>query len=104
NPPKEIPSITLERAPSNAPKQTPNKPEQKPQLQKRFYPEPWPSSMYDDGPASGLRAQDQQTRPVIQHYIPALTEKPRRTGAFSRLRAVIRLPFLRRKTDGMGRR
>lgn len=103
NTPKEVPSITLEQAPSNAPKQTPNKPEQKPQLQKRFYPEPWPLSMYDDGPASGLRARDQQTRPVIQHHIPALTEKPKR-GAFSRLRAVIRLPFLRRKTDGMGRR
>lgn len=104
NAPKEVPSITLEQAPSNVPKQMPNKPGQKPQPQKRFYPDPWPLSMYDDGPASGLRAQDQQTRPVIQHHIPALTEKPKRTGTFSRLRAVIRLPFLRRKTDGMGRR
>lgn len=101
---KQDPPISPVQAPK-AIKQTPsNKPEQRPPVQKRFYPEAWPLSMYGDGPASRLRAQAQgQPRPVIQHQIPAMTEKSKRTGAFSRLRAIIRLPFLRRKRNSLGR-
>lgn len=105
NTPKQDTPIAPKQAPSNVPKQTPsNKPEPKPPIQKRFYPEAWSLSMYDDGPASGLRAQAQaQPRPIIHHQISALTEKPKRNGAFSRIRAVIRLPFFRRKRDSLGR-
>lgn len=87
----------------NEPDQVPsNKPEQKKHVPQRFYPsEAWLLSMHDEQPA-GFRAEN-EARPVIHHRIPARTrEKPKRERTLSRLRGIIRLPFLRRKQDSTG--